>query len=151
MSEQITKSIIVKANVSQAFHAWANFENFPHFMSNVKQVAVNPGGKTSHWEVEGPLGKTVEWDAEVTRFEEPKRIAWSTKDRDGDVTTSGQVTFNDLPNNETEVTVLMQYDVQGMINKLGEKFFANPEKQVQEDLSNYKSFVEGMYNRAKTG
>ena len=88
---------------------------------------------------------TVEWNAEMTRLEEDKRIAWNSKDMDGTITTSGQVTFNNLPNNETEITVTMQYQPPG--GKLGEavaKLFSNPEERLMEDLRNFKTFVEGM-------
>ena len=54
------------------------------------------GDGLSHWVMEGPLGKKIEWDAEATRMEPNKRIAWNSCDQ-GDITTSGQVTFKELP------------------------------------------------------
>jgi uncharacterized membrane protein len=147
MTQQITRSLIVKASPEEAFRAWANFENFPNFMKYIKTVK-KINADTSHWEMEGPAGTTIEWDAEITRFEQNKRIGWSTKDREGDITTSGQVTFNGLPENETEVTVLMQYVPSG--GKAGEfvaNLFANPEKRLEEDLQNFKNYIEGMHER----
>lgn len=155
MSEKITKSIILKADVSQAYHAWENFENFPKFMKYIKSVR-NTGPNTSHWEMSGPLGVTVEWDAEMTRNDENKRIAWNTKDRSkenggNDLTTSGQVTFNALPQGETEVTVIMVYDLNaGRSGKVMASLFSHPEKQLETDLRNFKAFVEGMYDRTAT-
>jgi uncharacterized membrane protein len=147
MPHQITRSIIVKASSEQAFMAWANFENFPMFMKNIRQVRSFGNGQ-SHWEMEGPLGKTVEWDAEITKLEENKRIGWSTKDREGDLSTSGQVTFNPLPNNETEVTVLMQYEPKaGIVGDIIAQVLGNPEKKLEEDLRNFKSYIEGNNGR----
>ncbi len=148
MTEQVTRTIIVKADTKKAFQAWANFENFPRFMEHVKSVRMT-GPKTSHWEVEGPLGKTVEWNAETTTIDDNKRIGWSTKDNEGsDVTTSGQVTFNSLPHGETEVTVTLQYKPQaGAAGNLVAKLLANPEKQLEEDLQNFKKYIEGMEER----
>lgn len=147
MQDQITRSIIIKARAEEAFTAWANFENFPHFMKYIKSVN-KTGPKSSHWVMEGPLGKDVGWDAEITRFEEGKRIGWSTKDHAGDVTTSGQVTFNSLPNEETEVTVMMQYVPKaGIAGDIVAKLFARPGDRVEEDLSNFKSYIEGNYER----
>lgn len=148
MTEQVTRTIIVKADADRAFQAWENFENFPMFMEHVKSVRMI-GPKTSHWEVEGPLGKTVEWDAETTTVDVNKRIAWNTKDsEDSDVTTSGQVSFNSLPHGETEVTVTLQYKPQaGVAGNLVAKLFANPEKQLEEDLQNFKKYIEGMQDR----
>jgi uncharacterized membrane protein len=148
MTEQVTRTIIVKADAESAFQAWANFENFPMFMEHVKSVQMT-GPKTSHWEVEGPLGKTIEWDAETTTMDKNKRIAWSTKDNeDLDVTTSGQVTFNSFPHGETEVTVTLQYRPQaGAAGNLVAKLLANPEKQLEEDLQNFKKYIEDMQDR----
>jgi len=143
MTQQIVKSIIVKESAPMVYQLWANFENFPYFMKYVRQVR-KTGPKTSHWEVAGPLGATVEWDAEMTRDEENKRIGWNSKDNEGTITTSGQVTFNPLPQNETEVTVTMQY--QPPAGKLGEavaQLFSNPEERLKEDLRHFKDFAEG--------
>jgi uncharacterized membrane protein len=148
MTEQVTRTIIVKGDAEKAFQAWANFENFPHFMEHVISVK-NTGPKTSHWKVEGPLGKSVEWNAETTTVDANKRIGWSTKDNeDSDITTSGQVTFNALPHGETEVTVTLQYKPQaGVAGNLVAKLLANPEKQLEEDLQNFKKYIEGMQDR----
>jgi uncharacterized membrane protein len=146
MSE-ITRSIIVKADVETAFNAWCNFDNFPMFMKHVKSVN-NTGNGKSHWEVSGPLGKTVEWEAEITRLEPNKRIGWSTKDREGDLTTSGQVSFNALPAGTTEVTVIFHFVPKaGIAGDIIAGLFANPDKKIEEDLGNFKSYIEGMYDR----
>ena len=150
MSNQVTKSIIVKRPVADLFQLWANFENFPHFMENIHSVQ-KTGDRTSHWTLQGPLGTKVEWDAETTLMEENKRIAWNSKDR-SPVTTSGQVTFNALPNNETEVTVLMHYDPPaGMAGDMVAKFFGHPEKRLEEDLQNFKNYAEGRVERTAAG
>ena len=145
MANRVTRTIIVKAPVEKAYQVWANLENFPHFMKNVKSVTPMGDGST-HWKVKGPLGATVEWDAEITKFEENKRVGWNTKDREGnDVTTSGQVTFLELEQGQTEVTVVMQYEPEkgGVAGDVVAKIFTNPEKQLEEDLQNFKKFIEG--------
>lgn len=147
MAKQVTKSIIVKAEVPSVFELWTNFENFPHFMKNIKSVK-KTGDSTSEWTMAGPLGSKLTWNAEITRLEENKRIGWSTKDNKGIVTTSGQVAFNDLSHRETEVTVILQYATPA--GKAGEAvagLLANPEEQLEEDLRNFKAFAEGMYDR----
>jgi uncharacterized membrane protein len=146
MTEQVTRSIIVKADVATAYDAWASFENFPRFMKNIKSVRTT-GPNMSHWEMEGPVGTKIEWDAETTRMEPNKRIAWSSKDHeDSDITTSGQVTFNDLPHGETEITVMLQYVPRkgGAVGGAVANLFANPEKQLEEDLYNFKEYIEGQ-------
>jgi uncharacterized membrane protein len=147
MSEQVTRTIIVKSEVDSVYQLWANFENFPHFMQNIKSVK-KTGENTSEWTMAGPMGTKVKWDAEMTRKEENKRIAWSSKDRKGTITTSGQVTFNPLPDDETEITVVLQYKAPaGKLGEAAAKLLTNPKARLEEDLRNFKAFAEGMYDR----
>jgi uncharacterized membrane protein len=96
----------------------------------------------SHWVVAGPLGKEVEWDAETTRLDKNSRIAWNSKET-SDIKTSGQVTFKDFGNGQTEVTVTLQWVVPA--SKGGETLmglFADPAKRLEEDLRSFKQYVE---------
>jgi uncharacterized membrane protein len=148
MTAQTTKSIIVGAPAAEVFATWANFENFPHFMKHVKSVT-RTGERTTRWVAEGPLGRDVEWDAETTRYEPAKRIAWHSM-ADSPIRTSGQVTFNELPNGQTEVTVTLQYVPPG--GTAGEKLanlLKNPEEMLEEDLRNFKAYVEGRVATAR--
>ena len=142
MTGRVTKSIIVKSDISRAFDVWANFESFPYFMEYVNRVA-KTGPRTSHWEVSGPMGMKLEWDAETTTLEPDKRIAWNTKNHEGSITTSGDVVFSELSDNQTHITVTMNYSVPG--GKAGEaigKLFSDPNARLEEDLRNYKSYIE---------
>ena len=142
MAEQATKSITVGAGVDEVFEAWSNFENFPNFMKNIKSVEKRPDGST-HWTMDGPLGKSIEWDAETTMFEPGKRIAW--RSREGStIKTSGQVTFAELGTGQTQVNLTIQWVVPA--RKGGEAlagFLTDPEKRLEEDLYNFKTYVEG--------
>lgn len=143
MAKQVTRTVIVKGDSDSIYKLWADFENFPHFMEYVKSVRKR-NDRQSEWVVEGPLGRNVKWLAEMTRGEQGKRIAWSSKDHEGSLTTSGQVTFSELPDNQTEVTVVFQFDAPG--GKLGEiaaELFSNPEARLEKDLRNFKNFAEG--------
>jgi uncharacterized membrane protein len=143
----VTKSIIVKGETADIFKIWANFENFPRFMQHIKSVKKS-GEEMSHWIMEGPLGTRIEWDAKVTRYEENKRIGWSSIR--GDIKTSGQVTFNSLPSNETEVTVTLQYvPPVGLAGEVIAELFDNPERKLEEDLRNFKRFIENREQISK--
>lgn len=147
MSQQVTKSVTVKGDVAHIYNIWANFEQFPNFMKYIKSVTVT-GPRTSHWVMDGPLGFKVDWNAEMTRLEENKRIAWNSKDATGMVTTSGQVLFNTLSNNETEVTVTVLYTPPaGKAGEIVANIFARPEQRLEEDLRHFKAFAEGMLQR----
>jgi uncharacterized membrane protein len=148
MPEQTTKSMIVGAPAAEVFAAWGNFENFPQFMRHIKSVT-RTGERTTRWVAEGPLGRDVEWEAETTRYEPNRRIAWHSL-ADSPVRTSGQVTFNEMPDAQTEVTVTLQYVAPG--GAAGEKvaqLLKNPEQMLAEDLRNFKAFVEGRVPAAR--
>lgn len=150
MTDRITKSIIVQGNISDIYQLWANFENFPHFMENIESVT-KTGNGLSHWVMTGLLGQKVEWDAETTRLEENKRIAWNSKDN-SDLTTSGQVTFNQLSGNQVEVAVTLQY--QPPAGKLGEAvahLFDNPDRKLEEDLQRFKAYAERVSSSTRIG
>jgi uncharacterized membrane protein len=146
MSNRVTQSVIVQRPAPELFALWANFENFPNFMKNIAAVTMT-GDKVSHWVMDGPLGTKVEWDAETTLWEQNSRIGWNSKDR-SPVTTSGQVSFKQLNDRETEVTVMMHYDPPaGMVGEVASKFFGSLDKRVEEDLRNFKAYAEGMSER----
>ena len=146
MAEQVTRTIIVKAPVQDVYDIWANFENFPYFMKYIKSVR-KTGDGLSHWVMQGPLGKEIEWDAETTRMERNKRIAWNSRDN-GDITTSGQVTFKDLPQGQTEIAVTLQYvPPAGALGEMVAKIFSDPAAQLAEDLKNFKAYAEGLKER----
>lgn len=140
MPDQVTQSIIIKGKVDAIFELWSDFEKLPNFMEPVSSVE-KTGKDTTHWKVDGPFGTTIEWDAKTTRLEKNKRIAWNSLD--GDIKTSGQVTFTTLPQNETQVTVTVKYVPGDSLAKpIFEQIFGNTEKLAQQSLRKFKSFAE---------
>ncbi|MBL8013756.1 MAG: SRPBCC family protein [Candidatus Omnitrophica bacterium] len=141
MPEKMIKNIIVKAPANDVFALWKDFEQFPKFMKNIKSVR-RVEGHTSHWTMREHMGKCLEWTAKMTDVIENKRIAWSSISRD--LKTSGQVTFNQLNDNETDVTVHMQYvPPAGALGKMAAHLFENPQKDLEEDLRRFKEYAEG--------
>lgn len=147
MTEQVNKSIIVKGDVENIYAVWANFENFPNFMKPIKSVK-KTGDRTSHWVVEGPFEQKIEWDAETTTLEQNKRIAWNSIG--GDVKTTGQVTFMQLPDKQTQVNVTLQYVPNENLSKvIAEQLFGNLESQLLENLRSFKKYAEEKNNGKK--
>lgn len=143
MPDRETRSIIVKADAQTVYNAWADFETFPRFMQHIESVQ-KTGPRTSHWVMAGPLGRKIAWDADTTRLEENKRIAWNSKDGSS-LTTSGEALFNALPRGETEITVTLQYvPPAGLAGEIVSELFSNPGKMLEQDLRNFKAYVEGL-------
>lgn len=140
MAEQVNKSIIVKGDVENIYSLWANLENFPKFMKPIKSVR-KTGERTSHWVVETPFHQKIEWDAATTTLEQNKRIAWNSTG--GDVKTSGQVTFMELPDNQIQVNVTMQYVPYRSFSKVIAIWLMDDlEGQLLENLRNFKKYAE---------
>lgn len=140
MKNQITKSIIVNGEIPVLYEAWMNFQNHPKFMEQI--TAVTPqGSDTNHWVMEGPLNTRLEWTTKTTRLEPNRRIAWKTIE--GDLKTSGQVTFTELPKGQAEVTVTFQtIPPDNLIEKVATSLFDNGDTQLEKDLRNFKAFIE---------
>jgi uncharacterized membrane protein len=149
MADSITKSLIVKGNISDVYNIWANFENFSKFMKHIKSVT-KQGRDASHWVMQGPLGVKIEWDAKITRMEDNRRIAWNSVD--SDTKTSGQVTFQRLSDGETQITVMLHYDPPaGLTGEVLAELFGDPEGRLTEDLQNFKTYVESTSERIHAG
>jgi uncharacterized membrane protein len=130
----------VEAPVAQVYAYWRDFSNFPAFMPDVEEVRVT-GPTTSHWKVTGPLGKSVEWDAEIVEDIPNQRIAWRSIG-DSQVDNAGAVRFDDR-GGRTNIEVSLEYHPPG--GKAGElvaELVKDPDKQVQRAVENFRLVVE---------
>jgi uncharacterized membrane protein len=74
----IQKTLYIDAPIDQVYAFWSNYENFPLFMSHVREV-VDLGGGRSHWSVSGPGGLPIEWGAVLTQQAPEEVIAWRSE------------------------------------------------------------------------
>lgn len=139
---ELHKTIYIEASPEAVFDAWSNYENFPQFMSNVKEVREIGEGR-SHWVVSGPADTQIEWDATVTESDRPRTLAWRTT-QEAEVAHTGRVRFE--PTGEgTRVSVHMTYrPPAGMLgDAVATLFKGNPKHQLEEDLLRMKTTIEG--------
>lgn len=147
MVSQIMKTIIIKGSPVEIFPMWENFESFPLFMKHIISVRKSDD-QSSHWMMGLGFKTWLKWDARLTDLQENRRIAWSTIS--GDVKTSGQVTFRGLDQNETQVTVHMQYvPPLGRFGELIIRWLVDPERKIEEDLKMFKRHAETIGNFSK--
>ena len=136
------KTININAPIERVFEFWKNTDNFPHFMTNVREVR-NLGNGRSQWTVAGPAGLSVKWNAVVTEFIPNKIIAWRSEPGSA-VANAGIVRFE--PNNGagTRVTIRMSYNPPaGAIGHAFAKIFgANPKREMDQDLLRMKTMIE---------
>ena len=140
MAQRLHESVEVQAPLQEVFAYWSNFENFPEIMRNVEEVRV--AGDTSHWQIKGPLGKTVEYDARTTEMSPERGIAWQSID--GEVENSGRVSFEEVALGRTRIDVAMSYadPPGGRVGEVVADAISNPEREIREDLEHFAKKVE---------
>ncbi|HJQ82581.1 MAG TPA: SRPBCC family protein [Candidatus Binatia bacterium] len=139
----VRKAITVNRSQDEVYRYWRDFQNLPRFMKHLESVQPRPDGRW-HWTAKGPAGATVEWDAELTAEEPPRRIAWRSL-AGSTVRTAGSVRFDPAPGGRgTEVHVELDYDPPA--GRLGATvawlFGRAPEQEVQADLRTFKQVLE---------
>ncbi len=140
---KIKRSATIDRPREQLFQFWRNFENLPLFMEHLESVSVTSPTR-SHWVAKAPLGRLVEWDAEIYTEKENELISWRSLEG-AQVNNAGSVRFLDAPGGRgTEVHIEIDYEppagILGVaIAKLtGEE----PTEQVGEDLRHLKMVLE---------
>jgi hypothetical protein len=114
---QIDKTIDVDVPVRTAYNQWTQFEDFPRFMSGVKEVR-QLDDTHLHWRAE-IWGKEKEWDAEITEQEPDVRISWKSTDGSWN---AGTVRFESMDESRTRVRLAMGFEPRGVIENAGIAF-----------------------------
>lgn len=132
----VTESIDVDVPVTTAYNQWTQFESFPHFMGGVEHITQLDDTHT-HWKTKIG-GVEREFDAEIIEQHPDERVAW--KSTDG-TTHAGVVTFHRLSDNQTRVTVQVEWQPEGLAEKAGSVIGVD-DRQVKADLEKFKHYIE---------
>jgi len=133
--------IDVMTDAQTCYEKWVCFEDFPRFMKHVRSVTPL-GANMWHWIVDGPLGKTIEWDAVMDGNEPNRIISWHSVG-ENDIGTEGVITFQEIAPSLTRITSSIQFETPaGPLGELIAGMFSNPSQMVKEDLRNFKDLME---------
>ena len=133
----IEESIEVEVPLRTAYNQWTQFEEFPRFMSGVTEIR-QLDATTTHWKTDID-GVKREFDAKITEQLPDERVAWTSIEGSKQ---AGVVTFHRLDENRTRVTVQMDFEPDGLVEKAGDKLgFLG--RQVKGDLARFKEYIEG--------
>lgn len=139
----LQKELFVSAPVEEVFSFFKHFENFPKFMTHVREVA--PHGEREQlwrWSVAGPAEMPISWDAEITEYTPNQVIAWKSI-TGSPIAHAGIVRFQS-DRGGTRLGLRLSYNPPGgalghaLIAALG----AHPKKQLDDDLLRFKSLIE---------
>ncbi|GAA4216040.1 SRPBCC family protein [Microbispora amethystogenes] len=132
----IEQSIEVNVPIRTAYNQWTQFESFPEFMEGVESVK-QIGDTRTDWVVE-IAGVRREFEAEITEQHPDERVAWRSLDTPRQ---AGVVTFHRLGDDTTRVTLQMEYDPEGFLEKAADALQL-VRMRVKGDLERFKTFIE---------
>ena len=136
MSTKVEKRILVNVPVSVAYNQWTQFEEFPQFMGGVKSVKQLSDDRLE-WVAE-IAGVRRQWQARILEQIPDRRVSWAATEG---ATNAGSVSFEDLGGGQTSVRLSLEYEPEGMIEKVGDKLNV-VDKQAENDLNRFKAFIE---------
>jgi len=132
-------SVTVNAPVHQVYSLFSHFNDFPKFMSFVKEVTYYDNQR-SHW-VADVVGRH-EWDAINENWIEDRQIGWRSTDG---LENEGRVTFQPVGANQTLVDVYINYNPPaGVLGDVGNTLGVGKrfDTALQNDLNNFARMVD---------
>jgi uncharacterized membrane protein len=137
----IQKTLHIDAPVDQVYAFWSNYENFPLFMSHVREVE-DLGGGRSHWRVSGPGGVPIEWYAQMTQESPNEVIAWRSE-AGSMLENAGVIRFTPTEKG-TRVDLRFCYHppAGGAGQAVAELLGSDPRSKLNEDLGRMKALLE---------
>ncbi len=143
--ETISASIDVNVPVHVAFQRWTQFEDFPRFIPDLRQVR-QLDDRHVFWRAQ-VLGVPLEWSPEITQQITDELVVWkSTRGP----RSAGYVEFDSLSAKSTRVTPQVSFDTEGVVPTLADLANAAPERLYAE-LEHYKRYLEQQAGSMRGG
>lgn len=138
----IRKTLNIRADIGEVFGFFSNYDNFPLFMHNVREVR-DRGNGYSHWVVAGPAGVPVTWDALLTEYEPNRCIAWSSVPG-ATISHAGIIRFDENPDGSTRVDIRLSYNPPGGViaHAVAALLRSDPKSEMDQDLARLKTLIE---------
>jgi uncharacterized membrane protein len=142
LAVDVQKTLTINAPRDRVFDFFASYENFPHFMRNVREVRQHGQTGRSHWVVAGPMGTSVNWDAEVIDMVPGELIAWCSLPG-ATVENCGVMRFDD-DRGGTRVDIKLSYNPPGgALGHVAARLFgSDPKSEMDEDLARVKTMLD---------
>src|SRR5690348_6574438 len=132
-------SVTIKAPVHQVYTLFSHFNDFPKFMSFVKEVTYY-NDQRSHWVVQ--VAGQQQWDAVNEDWIPDQQIGWRST---SGLQNTGKIKFQALGANRTMVDVYLNYEPPaGILGKAADVLGVEShfEEILQKDLDNFEHMVE---------
>jgi uncharacterized membrane protein len=137
----IQKTLYIDAPIDQVYAFWSNYENFPLFMSHVREVE-DMGEGRSRWSVSGPGGLPIEWKSLLTQQVPNEVIAWRSES--GSMLENAGVIRFATSGNGTRVNLRFCYlpPAGGAGQAVAELLGTDPRGKLNKDLGRMKTLLE---------
>ncbi len=132
----VEKSIEVAVPLAAAYEQWTRMETYPTFMSSVESITL-VDDTTTHWKV-NVAGVDREFDSTITDQVPGSHIAWSSV---GELVHHGRVSFNAINEQTTRVTLKMEWEPDGFVEKAGDTLQVD-DVALGRDLKRFKELME---------
>jgi uncharacterized membrane protein/CBS domain-containing protein len=138
----VKKTITIAAPPVKVYEICSRPENFPLFMSHVKEVK-KIGDNQYQWKVDSLAGMPMVWKTKVVESRPNELIRWEHAD-DELVAQRGAMRFERTEDNHTRLHVEMQYHPPGgaLAHALAYIFRRDPKTEMDDDLLRMKSYIE---------
>ena len=136
MSTRVEKSTTVEVPVREAYNQWTQFEEFPQFMAGVESVTQVEDDRLE-WVAEIG-GVRRRWEARILEQVPDRKVAWAATQG---AANAGEVTFHDVGGGQTSVTLVLDFEPEGLVEKVGDALDI-VERQAESDLERFKAFIE---------
>jgi uncharacterized membrane protein len=138
----VRQAVTVQRTREDAYAFFRKLENLPSFMWHLESVVET--GDRSRWRARGPMGTSIEWEAEIVEDRPGDCIAWRSLPG-ADVANRGRVVFRPESGGQgCEICVELSYDPPaGAIGtSIAQLFGREPSQQVSADLRRLKQVLE---------
>jgi hypothetical protein len=132
----VQQAIEVSAPLHTVYEQLAAFENYPRFMSGVREVTPI-GDDQTHWVMEVD-GRRREFDARITELSLDERVSWATTE--GPLLAE-TITLRPMGETKTQVVAQLEADIAYLMpsDRHGQ---ATLNRRLKDDLTTFKGLVE---------
>jgi len=139
----VHQSLTINRPADELFAFWRELTNLPRVIRHLKSVEVIDDVR-SRWTASGPMGVTVQWEAEIFNERKPEMIAWRSLPG-SQMDTAGSIHFKPLGHDRgTAMVVSLKYNPPA--GKVGASIASllgsGVEQELDEDLRRFKSLME---------
>lgn len=137
------EAMTIAASPSAIYELWRNVAGLPRFIDHLESVTATDQAR-SRWVANDPLGRTLQWEAEVFDERPDEFFAWRSLPG-GDVDSAGSIRISPLSHDRgTAVRIVMKYDPPGgrVTARLAGWFGRDAHSELRQAVRRMKQLLE---------